>query len=219
LAEAGFDICAHYHRNDAAAASLEAELRAKDQRVELLSFDVRDAAACEQALKPLVRSRPPAVLVHAAGIDREASLARMASAEWQDVLQTNLTGFFNVLQPVLRGMVTGRRGSIVAIGSVVGRAGLEGHGAYCASKAGLVGAVRSLAREMGPFGIRANVVAPGWITTDMTAGRPVEKVLPRIPLGRAGAPEEVARAVRFFCSEDASYVTGAVLDVSGGLDL
>jgi 3-oxoacyl-[acyl-carrier protein] reductase len=219
LAARGYEVWINSRAASESAASVREEIRARDGRAELLPFDVSDPAAAEQALRGAFAERPLAAVVHCAGVIRHALVARMPAGEWNAVLQTNLSGFFNVVQPVVRGMITRRRGAIVALGSVIARGGLEGNAAYCASKSGLLGAARSLAKELGPFGIRVNVVAPGWIETEMTRGRPLDKVLPRIPLGRAGRPEEVAAAVGFLCSDEAAYVTGAVLDVSGGLDM
>lgn len=159
------------------------------------------------------------VLVVNAGIVKDQLLARMPEDAFSSVLDTNLTGAYRVVKRAVRGMVRARYGRIVLVSSVVALQGAAGQTNYAASKAGLIGFGRSLARELGPRGITVNIVAPGLIETDMTAGLPAElqqQYVRDIPLGRSAAPEEVAHAVRFLASDDAAYVTGAVLPVDGG---
>lgn len=215
LARLGFEVWIGYRASEAAAAEVRAQIEQAGGRASLVALDVGDAEGCARRLGELAIDS----VVCAAGVGDTQLMARAQPAHWSHVIQTNLVGFFNVVRPLVKSMIRARTGSVVAIGSVVGRAGLEGAAAYCASKSGLVGAVRALARELGPFGVRANLVAPGWIDSDMTRGRSAEAVVPRIPLGRIGRTDEVARAVAFLCSDAASYITGAVLDVSGGLDM
>lgn len=219
LARAGYEVWINYFRSEADARALFDEIAALDGKAKLVPFDVASVEACREALSPLLEQQTPSVVVHNAGLVEHGLFARAPADHWQSLLQTNLASFFHVVQPVLRGMMREHRGAIVALGSVVARSGLEGNAAYAASKAGLTGAVRSLARELGAFNIRVNVVAPGFIATDMTREAKTSTVLPRIPLRRIGKPEEVAEVVSFLCSPAASYVTGAVLDVSGGLDM
>ena len=178
-----------------------------------------DAAftAAEQAL-----GGPVEVLVANAGITRDQLLMRMSDAEFDEVLDTNLAGAFRCARRASKGMIRLRYGRIIFVSSVVGLYGSPGQANYAASKAGLVGLARSISRELGGRGITANVVAPGFIDTDMTAELPEERraaYLAAIPAGRFASPQEVAAAVRFLASDEAGYVTGAVLPVDGGLGM
>jgi 3-oxoacyl-[acyl-carrier protein] reductase len=178
-----------------------------------------DAAftAAEQAL-----GGPMEVLVANAGITRDQLLMRMSDAEFDEVLDTNLAGAFRCARRASKGMIRLRYGRIIFVSSVVGLYGSPGQANYAASKAGLVGLARSISRELGGRGITANVVAPGFIDTDMTAELPDERraaYLAAIPAGRFASPQEVAAAVRFLASDEAGYVTGAVLPVDGGLGM
>ncbi len=178
-----------------------------------------DAAftAAEQAL-----GGPVEVLVANAGITRDQLLMRMSDAEFDEVLDTNLAGAFRCARRASKGMIRLRYGRIIFVSSVVGLYGSPGQANYAASKAGLVGLARSISRELGGRGITANVVAPGFIDTDMTAELPDERraaYLAAIPAGRFASPQEVAAAVRFLASDEAGYVTGAVLPVDGGLGM
>ena len=160
------------------------------------------------------------ILVNNAGVTRDGLAIRMKRDDWDLVLQTNLSGSFFCIQQVLPGMIRERWGRIVNIASVVGEAGNAGQANYVASKAGLIGLTKSLAQEVASRNVTVNAVAPGFIETDMTAGlndQMKEQIKKGVPLGRFGKPEDVAAAVRFLCSEDASYITGHVLDVNGGM--
>lgn len=185
--------------------------------------DVTDPAQVEQAYAAVVAHQGPVeILVANAGITRDTLVLRMGEEDWSDVIATNLTGSFRVAKHAAKGMLRLRRGRIIFISSVVGLLGSAGQVNYAASKAGLVGMARSLARELGSRGITANVVAPGFIETAMTAGLPEgtrQQYQAQIPLQRYGAVQEVASAVRFLASEEAGYITGAVLPVDGGLGM
>lgn len=163
---------------------------------------------------------PVGILVNNAGITRDNLLMRMKDEEWEDIIRTNLTAVYRMSKAVLRGMTRARRGRIIHIGSVVGSSGNAGQTNYAAAKAGLLGFTKSLAREVGPRGVTVNTVAPGFIDTDMTRDLPQaqrEALLGQIPLGRLGAPEEVAEVVAFLASPAAAYVTGETIHVNGGM--
>jgi 3-oxoacyl-[acyl-carrier protein] reductase len=162
------------------------------------------------------------ILVNNAGVTRDGLLARMSDEDWHTVLDTNLGGTFNTCRAVTRGMMKRRAGAIVNVSSVVGVHGNPGQTNYSASKAGIIGFTKALARELGSRGVRANVVAPGYISTRLTNELPEElqqAMLANTPLGRLGDPEDVAGAVRFLCSDAAAFVTGEVLLVDGGLGM
>ncbi|WP_432892942.1 3-oxoacyl-[acyl-carrier-protein] reductase [Kribbella sp. CA-245084] len=165
---------------------------------------------------------PVEVLVANAGITRDTLLLRMSDDDWDSVIETNLSGSFRVARRAAKGMLRLRKGRIVFISSVVGLLGSPGQVNYAASKSGLIGMARSIARELGSRGITANVVAPGFVETDMTAVLPEEtqkQYLSQIPLGRFGLTEEIANAVRWLASEEAGYITGAVIPVDGGIGM
>jgi 3-oxoacyl-[acyl-carrier protein] reductase len=168
------------------------------------------------------RQGPVEVLVANAGITKDTLVLRMSDDEFTSVLDTNLTGTFRVVKRAARGMLRARRGRVILIGSVVGLLGSPGQVNYAASKAGLVGMARSLARELGSRGITANVVAPGFVESDMTAELSDDRraeILSGIPLGRYAQADEVAAAVRWLASDEAAYITGAVIPVDGGLGM
>jgi 3-oxoacyl-[acyl-carrier protein] reductase len=185
--------------------------------------DVTDPAAIEAAYDAAEAAHGPVeVLVANAGITRDGLLLRMSDDDWQAVIDTNLTGTFRLVRRASKGMLRLRRGRIVLISSVVGLTGSAGQVNYAASKAGLVGLARSVARELGSRSITANVVAPGFVDTDMTAALPDGRrteILAQIPLGRYATPEEVAGVVTWLASDAAAYVTGAVIPVDGGLGM
>jgi 3-oxoacyl-[acyl-carrier protein] reductase len=162
----------------------------------------------------------PTILVNNAGITRDNLLMRMKEEEWQAIMETNLTSVFRMSKAVLRGMMKARQGRIISIASVVGLMGNAGQTNYAAAKAGIMGFSKSLAREVGPRGITVNVVAPGFIDTDMTRALPEEQraaLTSQIPLQRLGEPEDIAKTVAFLASDDASYITGQTISVNGGM--
>jgi len=185
--------------------------------------DVQDAASVDAAFKKVEAEQGPVeVLVANAGINHDQLLALMSEEDFASVLDTNLTGAFRVAKRAVRGMVRARRGRLIFISSVVGLYGSPGQANYAASKAGLVGFARSLARELGSRGITANVVAPGFVESGMTATLPEERktaILAAVPLGRYAAAHEVAGVVSFLAGDDAAYITGAVIPVDGGLGM
>ncbi len=188
-----------------------------------VQMDVSDPASILAGFDAVEAEHGPVdVLVANAGITRDTLLMRMSDEDIDDVLGTNLAGSIRLARRSLRGMIRAKQGRIIFIASVVGLTGSAGQVNYAAAKAGLVGAARSLAREVGSRGITVNVIAPGFVETDMTAELPAERreeILGQVPLGRYAAPAEVAGAVRFLASDDAAYITGAVIPVDGGLGM
>jgi 3-oxoacyl-[acyl-carrier protein] reductase len=204
------------HANDVVA-----ELAAKGQLAEAATLDVTDAAAIERLPGSIVQRHGRIdIVVSNAGIARDQLLMRMKRADWDVVIGTNLTATFSLAQAAMRPMLKQRGGRIIAIGSVVGQTGNAGQSNYAASKAGLIGFAKALAREVATRGITVNVVAPGMIDTEMTravTGQAQVDWAARIPLGRPGTPDDVAAAVLFLASDEAAYITGHVLAVNGGM--
>ena len=181
-----------------------------------------DVSSPEQAARLVATAGDVDLLVNNAGLTRDGVLARMSDGDWRDVIETNLSSVFYTCRAVTRSMMRKRAGAIVNVSSIVGLHGNFGQTNYAASKAGIIGFTKSLARELGSRGVRANVVAPGYVRTRLTDVIPEdakELMLRNTPLGRLGDPEDVARAVRFLCSDEASFITGEVLLVDGGLGM
>ena len=197
------------------------ELRAANPTASAVNLDLASAESIKQAIGRVVKEKGRVdVLVNNAGITRDGLAVRMKPADWDAVLRTNLDGSFLCIQQVLAGMMRNRWGRIINITSVVGQAGSPGQVNYAASKAGLIGLTKSLAQEVASRNITVNAVAPGYVATDMTKDLPEElkqTIMGRIPLARMGTPEDIAAAVKFLASDEASYITGQVLAVNGGM--
>ena len=214
MARAGADVTLSYRsgKDDAEQVAGEAGARA-------VEADVSDP---EQAKALVEAAGELDILVNNAGVTRDGLIARMSDEDWRVVIETNLSGTFHTCRAAARGMMKRRSGSIVNVSSIVGLHGNPGQANYSASKAGIIGLTKALARELGNRGVRANVVAPGYVDTRLTqviADEMKELMLANTPLGRFGRPEDIAGAVRFLCSEEASFITGEVLLVDGGLGM
>ena len=221
LAE-GAAVWATYQGNDAAAEALMAECQAHDGRLKTAKFAVGDYAACERFWNELESAAPGGVqiLVNNAGIRRDQIVGMMTEKEWGDVLQTNLSGSFHMSKFAVLSMMRRRYGRIVMVTSPAGAHGFQGQANYSASKAGQIGLMRSLAREVGKRKITVNCVSPGFIETELIADLPEEvrkEHLSMVPVGRFGSADEVAWAVLMLCSKEASYVHGTTLEVTGGI--
>lgn len=220
LAAEGCHVIVNYHSNpDAANETLE-EIEKSGGSGEVLKFDVSDYGATEKALSPVVNKRGIDILVNNAGITRDKLFVRMAEKDWDAVVDTNLKGIFNCTKAVVRSMLKKRYGRIINITSVVGEMGNPGQINYSSAKAGIIGFTRSAAKEFASRGVTVNAVSPGFVETDITAPIPEEMksaYLESIPLGRYGTVEDISGAVVFLASEKASYITGEVIRVNGGL--
>ena len=220
LCRADFDVVAAATTLDSSQEFAEA-MRAAGAGPMAVNLDLRSTDSIKDAFARALKAKGRIdVLVNNAGITRDGLAMRLKAADWDAVLRTNLDGAFLAIQQVLPGMVRNRWGRIINISSVVGQAGSAGQVNYAASKAGLIGLTKSLAQEIGSRSITVNVVAPGFIATDMTKDLSEDrkrKILESIPLERVGTPEDVAAAVRFLASEEAGYITGHVLAVNGGM--
>jgi 3-oxoacyl-[acyl-carrier protein] reductase len=204
---------------EAGAAAIEARLASHGGHGRMLN--VTDAAAVETLIDDIAKQHGPvSILVNNAGIARDQLLMRMRDEDWQAILDTNLTSVYRLSKAVLRGMMKARKGRIISIASVIGLTGNPGQANYAAAKAGIIAFSKSLAREIGSRGITVNVVAPGFIDTDMTRGLPEESkqaLLGQIALARFGEPSDIAKAVGFLASPAAAYITGETLHVNGGM--
>lgn len=217
LAQDGFDIWLNYRGDHAAADSVRRDIEAAGAACVTLPFDVTDADAVKAALEPLLTEAVPFAVVNNAGFAKDALLPLMPPEAWKGVLSVHLDGFYNVTRTVLPLMLRKRKGRVVNIVSTSGQSGLAGQTNYSAAKAGLIGATKALAAEVAKRNILVNAVAPGFIETEMIKDLPKEHILPRIPLGRVGTAKEVADVVGFLCSDKATYITGQVLSVNGGI--
>ena len=215
LKKAGYQVAANYGGNDASARAFS-----EVSKIPTFKFDVSDFDACQNGVKEVESELGPVdVLVNNAGITRDTTMHKMSIDQWQAVIQTNLTSCFNMSRAVIEGMRERGFGRIVNIGSINGRAGQYGQVNYAAAKSGIHGFTKALALEGASRGITVNAVAPGYVLTDMVRAVPeniLEKIVARIPVGRLGDPDDIARAVMFLVADDAGFITGSTLDVNGG---
>jgi 3-oxoacyl-[acyl-carrier protein] reductase len=217
LARDGYDIWLNYRSNQEAAQAVAGRIRDLGRNCTLVPFDVSDEAATRTALDGLLSQQCPYILVNNSGINRDGLLFWMSRENWKDVLDVSLDGFYHVTSRVVGLMMQKKRGRIINIVSTSGQTGMPGQVNYSAAKAGLIGATRALAKEVARSNVLVNAVSPGFIETDMTKDLPKSEILKLIPLHRFGTSEEVAGVVAFLCSEAASYITGQVLNVNGGV--
>jgi acetoacetyl-CoA reductase len=215
LRDMGLTVAANYMGNDERA-------KAFTDRTGIRSYkwDVSDFEACQQGVRQVESDLGPVdVLVNNAGITRDATMKRMDHQKWQDVIDTNLGGCFNMAKAVFEGMTARGYGRVVNIGSINGQAGQYGQVNYAAAKSGIHGFTKALAQEGAKFGVTVNAIAPGYIDTDMVAAVPdevLQKIVARIPVGRLGRADEIARGVAFLCDDNAGFVTGSTLSINGG---
>ncbi|HWB23787.1 MAG TPA: 3-oxoacyl-[acyl-carrier-protein] reductase [Gaiellaceae bacterium] len=214
LAAAGAEVVVGFNSGADEAGALAAEIGGRAIQA--------DVSSAEDAARLVEEAGELDILVNNAGLTRDGLLARMSDEDWQTVIETNLSSVFYTCRAVARPMMKKRAGAIVNVSSIVGIHGNWGQTNYAASKAGIIGFTKSLARELGSRGVRANVVAPGYVQTRLTDVLPDEAkaaMLTATPLGRLGEPDDIAGAVRFLCSDEASFITGEVLQVDGGLGM
>jgi 3-oxoacyl-[acyl-carrier protein] reductase len=218
LAREGHHVYVHCHRGTATASALVSEIEAAGGRAEAVSFDITDTDATRAALETALAAGPIQILVNNAGVHDDAVLPGMSAAQWRHVIDVSVNGFFNSTQPLLMPMIRTRWGRIVSVSSVAALIGNKGQVNYAAAKGALNSATRALALEVATRGVTVNAVAPGIIATPMTDGLFDAATIERlVPMNRPGLPEEVAGVVAFLTSEDAAYVTGQILSVSGGM--
>lgn len=219
LAHAGYDVVINYAGNEEAANKTVEEIKSLGVEAAAYKFDIADNDAVNNAIKDIVEKFGRIdVLVNNAGITRDGLLMRMSKEDWDAVINTNLTGAYNVSQPVVKVMMKQRSGAIVNMASIVGIYGNAGQANYAAAKAGLIGLTKSMSKEFASRNIRVNAVAPGFIKTDMTKDLDSDQISEHIPLKRLGEADDIATAVKFL-AVDATYVTGQVLQVDGGLTI
>lgn len=218
LSGAGYFVIINYKSNEVAAQETLKLVRDHGGEGEIQQFDVADSAQTKDAIKAMTeRHKNIQVLINNAGITADGLFMMLGEDEWDSVIDTSLKGFYNMTKPVLRDMIRKKRGAVISVSSLSALMPNRGQSNYSAAKAGIIAASRSLATEVARFGIRVNVVAPGLIETDMIKDAPVEQIKQIIPMARLGKPEEVAHVIRFLCSDDASYVTGQVIGINGGI--
>ena len=220
LAKDGYTVLINYKSNQQAAIACQQAIEAAGGKAELLPFDVADGKAIEAALSAWDAAHEGehiSVLINNAGIRRDGLMVFMSEEDWHDVVKTTMEGFYYTTHHILSGMVRARHGRIVNISSISGVSGLPGQANYSAAKAALIGATKALSKEVAARKVTVNAVAPGFIATDMTADLDEAELRKTIPAGRFGQPEEVAALVSFLCSDEASYITGQVINIAGGM--
>lgn len=219
LARAGIHVHVHANSNLERAEAVVADIRAAGGSADALAFDVANAAATQAAVDALNANAPPIqVMVHCAGVHLDGPMAGMSNDHWHRVIDVSLHGFFNVTRPLLLPMLRTRWGRVLALSSIAGQTGNRGQANYAAAKAGLHGAVLSLAKEVASRGVTANIIAPGIIAGSMTEGLfDAGQIKEMVPMGRMGKPEEIAALVAFLVSDAASYISGQIIGVNGGM--
>jgi Dehydrogenases with different specificities (related to short-chain alcohol dehydrogenases) len=220
LAEMGYTVLINYNTNTAAAKQTKSLIEATGGKAELMAFDVADGEAADSVLTAWQENHPDdyiGVLVNNAGIRRDNTLVFMQNEEWHSVMDTTMNGFFYITRRVIKDMLIKRWGRVINIASLSGIKGMAGQTNYSAAKAALIGASKALALEAAPRKITVNVVAPGFIDSDMTKDLPKDELKKLVPLGRFGSADEVADLVAFLASDKAAYITGEVISINGGI--
>ena len=220
LAEIGYTVLINYNTNTAAAEQTKSLIEAAGGKAELMAFDVADGEAADSVLTAWQENHPDdyiGVLVNNAGIRRDNTLVFMQNEEWHSVMDTTMNGFFYITRRVIKDMLIKRWGRVINIASLSGIKGMAGQTNYSAAKAALIGASKALALEAAPRKVTVNVVAPGFIDSDMTKDLPKDELKKLVPMGRFGSADEVADLVAFLASDKAAYITGEVISINGGI--